>query len=376
MSRERYGEGSIYERKDGRFSGYIVLENHKRKYFYGKTKKEVLDKLKKAQREQEDGMIVPGQRQTVKQFLEHWLENVQKLKIEFGSYLRYREMLDRYIIGSLGHIQLQKLKTEHIEAFYAQLSEKGLAPRTLRMINAVLHSALQYAVKKKKLAKNVCDGIDLPRVTRYHIQPLSKEQAQQLLHAAKGHRLEALITVALATGMRRGELLALRWSDINFEIGSIQVQRTVNRFNGHGYIESEPKTAGSRRNIFLPQFVIDVLRIHQQKQLKDQLEAGSSWVDRDLVFCNIRGDFWNTNNMVQSFKKLVSSAGLPPMRFHDLRHSAATILLTMGVHPKIVQELLGHSQISMTMDTYSHVLPSMLRDAMNGLNDMFGDTKS
>src|SRR5437879_10018678 len=130
------------------------------------------------------------------------------------------------------------------------------------MVNAILHAALKYAVKKKKVAKNVCDGIDLPRVTRHHIQPLNKEQAQQLLHAAKGHRLEALITVALATGMRRGELLALRWSDIHFDAGSIQVQRTVNRFNGHGHIESEPKTVGSRRNIVLPQFVLDVLRVH------------------------------------------------------------------------------------------------------------------
>ena len=331
--------------------------------------------MKKAQREQEDGMIVPGQRQTVKQFLEHWLENVHKLKIEFGSYQRYREMLDRYILESLGHIQLQKLTTERIETFYSQLSEKGLAPRTIRMVNAVLHSALQYAVKKKKVAKNVCDGIDLPRVTRHHIQPLNKEQAQQLLQAAKGHRLEALITVALATGMRRGELLALRWSDIHFDVGSVQIQRTVSRFTGHGPIESEPKTVGSRRNIVLPQFAIDVLKMHQQKQIQDRLEAGSSWVDRDLVFCNRKGDFWDASNMVNTFKKLVSSASLPPMRFHDLRHSAATILLTMGVHPKVVQELLGHSQISMTMDTYSHVLPSMLRDAMNGLNDMFEGTK-
>ena len=276
MSRERYGEGSIYERKDGRFSGYIVLENHKRKYFYGKTKKEVLDKMKKAQREQEDGMTVTGQRQTVKQFLEHWLENVHKLKIKFGSYLQYRAMLDRYILENLGHIQLQKLTTERIETFYSQLSKKGLAPRTIRMVNAVLHTALQYAVKKKKVAKNVCDGIDLPRVIHHHIQSLNKEQAQQLLHAARGHRLEALITVALATGMRRGELLALRWSDINLGEGSIQVRRTVSRFGGHGYVESEPKTVGSRRNIVLPQFAVDALRIHQQRQIKDRSEAGSS----------------------------------------------------------------------------------------------------
>jgi len=122
-------------------------------------------------------------------------------------------------------------------------------------------------------------------------------------------------------------------------------------------------------------FVLDVLKMHQEKQIQEQLEAGSSWIDRDLVFCNRRGDFWNPNNMIRTFKKLVDSAGLPPMRFHDLRHSAATILLTMGVHPKVVQELLGHSQISMTMDTYSHVLPSMLRDAMDGLDTMFGGTK-
>ncbi|MFL5628161.1 MAG: tyrosine-type recombinase/integrase [Ktedonobacteraceae bacterium] len=375
MSRERYGQGSVYERKDGRYSGYIMLENHKRKYFYGKTKKEVLDHIKKALREQEQGALVPASKQTVKQFLEYWLEEVHKQKIKQSSYIKYRKALNYHILPALGHIHLQKLTAEHIDTFYAKLLKQGKSPKSIKDIHGIVHVALQYAVKRKRLSKNVANDIDLPRMERYSSHVLDKDQARRLLEVAKGSRLETLLIVALATGMRRGELLALRWSDVHFDIRSLHVQRTVDRVKNVGYVESEPKTKRSRRTIMLPQFVIDALMRHRMQQVEVSLQAENLWVDRDLVFCNMVGDFLYPDNVSADFKKLVGKAGLPPMRFHDLRHSAATILLAMGVHPKVVQEILGHTQISITMDVYSHMLPSMQREAMEGLNNLFGNEK-
>jgi integrase len=219
---------------------------------------------------------------------------------------------------------------------------------------------------------NPCDSVTLPRQVRYEIHPLTKEQAQRLLSIAKGHLLEGLLTMALATGMRKGELLSLRWEDVNMDNMSLQVRRTVAKYKG-GYVESEPKTAGSRRKIILPQFVIDALKQHRVYQLEARLKMGDAWVDSDLLFCNLNGDYYPFATLDQQFKALLKKAGLPPIRFHDLRHSAATLLLTMEVHPKVVQELLGHSQIRMTLDTYSHVLPSMQQEAMKKLESIFGD---
>src|SRR5215469_8778260 len=260
MSRERYGEGSVYLRKDGRYSGYIMLDNHRRKYFYGKTKKEVLDQIKKAQREREQGALVPASKQTVKQFLEYWLEQVHKAKIRQSSYIKYRKALNYHILPELGHIQLQKLTAEHLDVFYAKLLRKKKSAKSIKDLHGILHVALKYAVRKKRLPKNIADDVDLPRLEQYSGHALDIEQAHKLLEAIKGTRLETLLIVALATGMRRGELLALRWRDVDLDTMNLHVQRSVDRVKNVGYIETESKTKGSRRNIMLPQFVIDALK--------------------------------------------------------------------------------------------------------------------
>ena len=199
------------------------------------------------------------------------------------------------------------------------------------------------------------------------------EQAQQLLTAARGHRLEALFTLALATGMRRGELLALKWQDVNFSSGTLQIRRILTRvptkMPGKGFVEAEPKTQKSRRSVIIAPFALEVLRQHRVRQLEAKLKAGASWQEHDYVFCTSVGTHLHPDRDVLSqLKALLKEADLPDVRFHDLRHSAATLLLSEGVHPKVVQELLGHSNISMTMDVYSHVLPSMQQDAISRLN--------
>jgi len=371
MARRGHGEGSIYQRKDGRWAATISLDGGKRKTFYGKTRKEVQEQLKIALHEQQQGTLATGPKQTVKAYLEHWMEDVHKPNIRLSSYRRYGVFLNKHILPAIGHIQLQKLTAQQVQAFYARKLKEGLSVSMVRGMHGLLHKALDQAVRWKIISVNVCDAVSVPSAPRHEMRTLSKEQAQKLLEAAKGHRLEALLTVALATGMRKGELLALRWEDVNLEEMSLQVKRTiVGQFNGE-YRENEPKTASGRRNILLPQFAIDALKQHRIRQLEARLQAGEAWVDRGLVFCNSNGDFFPLTTLYDSFQALLKQAELPRIRFHDLRHSAATILLSMGVPAKVIQELLGHSQISVTLNTYSHVLPSMQREAMQRMNDVF-----
>ena len=190
----------------------------------------------------------------------------------------------------------------------------------------------------------------------------------------RGHKWEALFTLAMATGMRRGELLGLKWQDINFEAGLLQVRRVLSRVpthmpeREHVYVEAEPKTQKSRRSVMIAPFALEALKKHRVSQLEAKVKAGEFWQDYDYVFCTLAGTHLGPNHVVEEFKKLLTRAGLPDIRFHDLRHSAATLLLSLGIHPKVVQELLGHTQISMTMDVYSHVLPGMQQDAMRQLD--------
>ncbi len=374
------GEGAVYLRNDKRWAGSINIESgdgkRKRKYFYGETKQEVQDKVNTALYEQKQGTLVVGPQLTVKRYLEHWLEAVQKPTLRLGSYIRYQTRVKNHIVPTLGHVQLQKLTADHVRSLYAQKSNEGLSPATIRTIHAVLHKALEEAIRSGYVVRNVCDLVTPPRIAKHEVQVLTQEQAHTLLETAKGHRIEALLTLALATGMRKGEMLALRWSDIDFENTSLSIRRTVSFYPKHGYVESEPKTAKSRRRITLPLLVIVMLMQHKKRQDERRQKAAARWHDHNLVFPNTIGQFQHVQYLRVLFNKLLKDAGLPNMRFHDLRHSAATILLSMGIHPKVVQELLGHSTINMTMDTYSHVIPSMQQDAMNKWDDLFKDEKN
>ena len=371
----RHDNDGIYQRKDGRYATSITLENHKRKYIYGKTKQEVREKRRKALREQEQGRLATGPRQTVKDFLNYWLEEVHRASLKISTYALYRRHLDKHIIPALGYIQLRQLTTDQVQAFCSKKLREGLAGGTVKLLLIILDEALKDAVKWHRISTNVCAMVTPPKITPHEIQPLTREQAQKLLAVAQGSRISCLLTLAIATGMRLGEILALRWSDLNLDEGMLQVRHTVDFIQKHGLVESDPKTASSKRSIALPQFVVDALKQQHTIVLEAQAQAGLKWQDKGLVFPNRRGNYFSRSWLTSIFKKLLQEAGLPDMRFHDLRHSAATILLTMGVHPKVVQEILGHSNISITLNTYSHVLPSMQRDAMNDMDAFFREKK-
>jgi integrase len=378
MGKRGNGEGSIYRRNDGRWVGEITIEGRKRKFVYGKTRKEVQEKLQAAFQEKQQGIVLEGTlRQTLGQFLADWLENSQKQTVRPRTYERYEEIVRLHIAPVLGRHRLQKLSAQHVQAFYTRKLNEGLSASTVGVFHNVLHKGLDTAMRWGLVPRNVCDLVSPPHAERFEIQPLTAEQAHQLLTAARGHRLEALFALALASGMRRGELLALKWQDINFATATLQVRRILSRvpskMSGKGFVETEPKTQKSRRSVVIAPFALEVLKQHRIHQLEAKLQAGPIWQDHDYVFCTSIGTHLNpSKDVLDQLKVLLKKAGLPDIRFHDLRHSAATLLLTEEVHPKVVQELLGHSSISMTMDVYSHVLPSMQQDAIGRLNSALG----
>lgn len=373
MSKRGNGEGSIYRRKsDGRWVGSLSLPDGTRKVYYGKKQSEVIAKLDQAANDLRHGLLTVGSTTTLQEYLENWLENVHKPTIRISTYLNYRKLLHNYLVPGLGKVKLQKLTPQQVQVFYSQKMSDGLAPKTINNIHGVLHKALDNAVKWNILSRNVCDAVTPPRIPRKEKNVLTKQQAHTLLEEVRTHRLEALFTLAITTGMREGELLALHWQDMNLEDCSIQVKRAVSYLKGYGYVESEPKTAKSRRMIMLPVFVVAILRRHKSQQEEQRREVGSAWMEKDLVFTNALGYFYSASTLRKVFRRFLVSIGLPHMRFHDLRHSAATILLAMNVHPKVVREILGHSQIAMTLDVYSHALPSLQEEVTKQWESEFG----
>jgi integrase len=346
-----------------------VEETGKWKYLYADNEKEANEKLQHALYEQKQGRLATGPRQKLEAYLPHWLDVVKKPELRRTTYARYRIHIYKHILPRLGHVQLQKLTPQQVQSLYASLQETQ-SPGSVRMLHSILHEALRNAVSWNLVSRNVCDLVSPPKPEKHEAQTLNADQAQRLLEVAKRHNLEAMLTMAITTGMRHGELLALKWQDIDFIDKSVRVRRTVSFLAGQGYKENDPKTAKGRRKIALPHITIEQLKEHRIHQLEMRRKAGDAWQERDLVFCNAYGHYMHSGHLRTQFYRLLESAGLPRMRFHDLRHSAATLLLSMGVHPKVVQEILGHSDIGVTMDVYSHVLPTMQSDAMGGWDNI------
>lgn len=365
-SRRRYGDGSIYERSDGRHVGSFYVDGQRRSV-YGKTRAEAQRKLNEAKEKARTGELVPTNKQTVAQYLEYWL-SIHKLEIREVTADRQASCVRRRMMPVLGTIRLQKLTTMHIQKWVNDMVEEGLEASTIKLyVKRVLNTALNNAVEQQLIGSNPCKRVVLPRIEEHEIQVLNEEQAQLLMHTSQGAPIETIVILALATAMRRGELLGLKWTDIDLGKGRIRIQRTLVYINKVGFRETEPKTKGSKRTITLAGFALTALKAHRQAQLKAR-SATSEWQDRDLVFCNKVGGYISFSSLDRQFRRLLEHAGLPHMHFHGLRHTCATLLLSKGTPVKVVQELLGHSSIKMTMDIYGHVLPGMQDNAMEMLH--------
>ena len=379
--RRGHGEGAIYQRADGRWCASvdlgIIQGKRRRKVIYGKSRKEVADKLKALHRDQVAGINIAPEQQTVQQFLEQWLEQSIKLPRRPKTYHSYAQIVRLYLIPHLGQRQLSKLAPEHVQAMLNVLlgsggvDQCGLAPRTVQYVRAVLRKALNQALKWNYVARNVADLVDSPRVEKYKIAPLSQAQAQRLLDAVQGHRLEALYRLTLSLGLREGEVLGLSWDDIDFDQQTLRITGALQRRDGR-LQRVEPKTASSVRTLPLPATLLRMLQAHRIAQHEERALRGEAWKDHGLAFPSNVGTPISPRNLVRHFKTVLKRAGLPETtRFHDLRHSCATLLIAQGVHPRVVMEILGHSQISVTMNTYGHVLPETQREAADKIDALF-----
>ncbi|GHO78396.1 site-specific integrase [Ktedonobacter sp. SOSP1-85] len=371
------GNWSVYQRAgDGRWvAKFKVEETGRYKELYAQSEDEAYEKLQQALFEQKQGVLATGPKQTVGKYLTQWLEEVHKPTLRPSSYARYHGLLKNHILPALGHIQLQKLTAQQIQTFYTRKLEEGQSASSVTSMHKVIHNALANAVRWRLVTHNVSEHVTVPKESARRVQPLSIEQIQKFLQAIQGDRLEAFFILALTTGMRHGELLALHWSDFNFQEMSVSVQRNVNYLaDANGvchFVEGEPKTKRSKRKILLTRFAVDALKEQRTRQLQERLRAGDTWEERDLVFCTRVGGYLLKPTVIAHFYSLLKKAELPKVHIHDLRHGVATLLLSLGIHPRLVQEILGHENIDTTMSTYSHILPTMQAEVAEKLNTLF-----
>jgi integrase len=291
------------------------------------------------------------------------------------TFERYEQIVRVHIKPPLGRVKLKNLAPTHVRGLYKEKLQ-SLSSRTVRYIHVTLHKALKQAVNDGLIPRNATEAVKPPQVCWEEIYPLRPEQVSTLFEAARGDRLEALYILAIHTGLRQGELLGLKWEDVDLEAGTLQVRRTLTTAKD-GPVLSTPKTKGSRRPVKLTQSAVEALRSHLQRQLGEiqrQLgeidRAGTLWEENGLIFASEVGEPLDRRSITKyQFKKLLKRAELPDVRFHDLRHTCATLLLGRNVNPKIVSEMLGHASIAITLDTYSHVLPNMQSEAAQALED-------
>jgi integrase len=372
MSKRANGEGTVRHRVDGRWEARVtVVDDHgraTRRSIFARTRREATAKLREAQRRVESGERVADNRDTLAGFLARWVgEALPASGLKQTTVENYSTLVRVHVVPALGHYRLDALSAADVQRWINAKRAAGLSDRTVQLAHAVLRRALGQAVKWGECRRNVAALVDRPRVGHREASHLTPAQAQAFLDAARGDRLEAFYSVAIACGLRRGEALALRWSDVDLDAGTVRVARTLSRTAAEGLTFTEPKTARSRRTVPLPAPCVEQLRAHRVRQAAERLRAGSLWADHDLMFPSMVGTPLDPRNALRACQAVAERAGLGHVKLHTLRHTCASLLLAQGVHPRIVMETLGHSGISITMDTYSHVLPAQQREAADKL---------
>lgn len=366
-----YWYGELYFGKDA--NGKKLVER-----FSGKSYKEVQEKMEKAKSDRQKGILTePSSKETVGQFLERWLQDSAKMSVRPLTFESYDRVVRRHIIPDLGNTQLKKLTPAQVQGLYAKKLEAGLSPRSVEYIHSILHRALKQAVKWGLVSRNVCEAVDRPKVTRLEMKVLNADQVRALLKTVEGDRLEALYVLAVSTGMRVSELAGLCWDAVDLEERKLKVIRQLQWINGEGFVFGEPKTKKGKRTIPLTDAAVRSLKAHRKRQNEERLALGEAWQDKHgLVFTSPIGQPLTRYAIRSQFNNRLKKAGLPKIRFHNLRHTCATLMLQAGVNVKVVSEILGHSTVTLTLDTYSHVLPLMQEDAAVKMDALLGTEKA
>ncbi len=364
MARRDQGDGTIYQRADGRWCARLSLgvKNGKRvrKDFYGKTRREVQTKLKQFLKDQQAGLLVVNEKITVDEYLQQWLEEIVEKKNKPSTYRSYADTVRLYIVPAVGDMKLSVLAPAHVQRLLNDLHSSGLAARTVAYVRSILRTALNQALKWGYVVRNAAALAESPRQEKHMITPLTASQVRQLLFSVEGHRLASLYHLALGLGLRRGELLNLRWADVDLAGQTLRV--TVG------------KTRASARVLPLSAPLVASLQAHWERQQAERLALGVDWKEHGFIFPSEVGTAIPGRNLLRHFKASLKKAGLPQtIRFHDLRHTCATFLIAQGTHARVVMEVLGHSQIGTTMNIYGHVASDTQKTALSGLDSFFTD---
>ncbi|MEU1791136.1 site-specific integrase [Streptomyces sparsogenes] len=400
------GEGTIVQRKDGRWHGaaYVLTPDgtYKRRFVYGKTWDEVHDKLTRLKADSQSGVPVVTSKLSLGDFLIYWLANVARIKVRPATYAAYDSLVRNYLVPGLGKKKLARLTARDIRAFLtatartcqccAQGKDKARpekkrrccalgeccesypSDRTVRFLLVLLRAALEHAVREDELPRNVAKNVELSMGTKREIEPLTVKEGRQLLAAARGDRLWAAYELAVRIGLRRGEVLGLRWKDVDLADGTVTIRQTIQRVGGQLLIAA-PKTQRSARRIALPAECVTALRARRAQQHGDRLAAGDTWKGggNDLVFTTRYGTPIEPRNLNRAFTLLCDKAGVRRVRFHDLRHTCASLLHEKGADARMIMEVLGHSSIRVTMDIYTFVRLDSQRSAFDRVGDALRD---
>ncbi len=374
--RRTRGEGTVVQRADGRYVARIPLGGGKRKEEYYDTYQEAERAKRRMLNERDAGKLVVERDQTFKEYLIYWLE-AHRVTIRETTHSMYHTYLMTRVIPALGHVRLKKLTTEMFQSLYQQWEQEPLSPNTIRAIHRIVNKALKDAVTWKKLMYNPAQHVKLPKEKKTKVYMLSDEEIMKLLQCAREMHLYPLFRMALLLGMRIGELSGLKWSDIDFDASTLQVQRTVYYLRDpdtghHRFYEGPPKTEAGERPIHLPKDIVGILRKHREQQ--DHVRASAPhWKDLDLVFCTRFGNYIASSNIRRWFDELLQKAGIEHMKFHALRHNASLILRKLGIDPVVRKEMLGHANLDMTDGVYGHTTPKMHEKAAQEIDRLLDE---
>lgn len=381
MSKRSNGEGSIFKRTDGRWcAAYYV--GTKRKFVYGKTQKAVKERLEQIKQEKEE-MI--KYEETVANWILMYLENYKKNDIKASTYATYLTYYRKHIKQSeIGKKALEDLSTADLQDYYNKMIEMGLSAKTVRHLSVIINEALQQAVRLQMIKTNVNSVVVLPKKEKFDGKTLSKEDVEKLADKAKDEELYPLVMVTIFTGMRKGEVLGLTWDCVHLDEKYLEVKKSLCRVND--YVDDngrtvtklvllEPKNKSSIRKIPISDFIVDILQNHYEKQKIEKEYWKEIYCNQDLVFAKIDGDFLSPRGVLDDYYKLLDKYGIERVRFHDLRHTFASLLMESETDSKVIQELLGHSSISTTLDIYTHLKMEQKRNSVDKMAGMFKHEK-
>lgn len=363
------GAGTITQRKDGRFQAAVyVLQpdgTRARKFAYGKTWAECDAKRRELLGKVDNGIPVPTRSAKLSEWLPYWLDNVVQPRRKLSTYDKYETHVRLHLVPGIGSKRLESLSVADVRRFLVQLEKKTTAA-TAKESHRVLRTALTAACREELITRNVATLVEPPRSKARELSPWSLDETLDFLAAARRDPLYAAFVLAIAMGLRRGELIGLRWADVDLDRRVLYVRQQIQRRRGVLY-DDDPK-GRRRRAVPLPAMCIAPLRWHRMRQNDQRAKAGEEWKGSDYVFTTRTGSPVEPRNVYRSFTRVAASAGLRVIRLHDARHGCATLLTAAGVAPRVVMEILGHSQISITMDVYTHVVQDTQREAISHMD--------